>query len=67
MLDMVLDDNRDGPLFPAFMSLNMLVATVSGRERMRGEFFELLQRAGFVEPRIKRLHAPRDAIIARKP
>jgi hypothetical protein len=67
LLEMVLDDDRRGPLLPALMSLNMLVATVSGRERTRGEFFALLERAGFVEPRLERLHAPRDAILARKP
>jgi hypothetical protein len=67
ILDMVLHDDRSGPVFPALMSLNMLVATVSGRERTSAEFFSLLDSVGFVEPRIERLHAPRDAILARKP
>ena len=67
ILDMVLNDDRSGPVFPALMSLNMLVATVSGRERTSSEFFGLLESAGFVEPRVERLHAPRDAILARKP
>jgi hypothetical protein len=49
------------------MSLNMLVATLNGRERTGSEFRALLERAGFVEPRVERLHAPRDYVLARKP
>jgi hypothetical protein len=67
LLEMVLDEDRTGPLFPALMSLNMLVATLNGRERTGSEFRALLERAGFVEPRVERLHAPRDYVLARKP
>jgi hypothetical protein len=49
------------------MSLNMLVATLNGRERTGSEFRALLERAGFVEPRVERLRAPRDYVLARKP
>jgi len=40
---------------------------VSGRERTSAEFFSQLDSVGFVEPRVERLHAPRGAILARKP
>jgi hypothetical protein len=67
LLEMVLDEDRTGPLFPALMSLNMLVATLNGRERTGNEFRALLERAGFVEPRVQQLHGPRDYVLARKP
>ncbi len=66
LLEMVLDDDRSGPLLPSLMALNMLVAT-HGRERTFGEFAALLERAGFKDARHHRLHGPRDAILARKP
>ena len=64
---MVLDEDRTGPTFPALMDLNMLVATLNGRERTGSEFQELLTRAGFVDPRVHHLHGPRDYVLARKP
>ena len=41
-----LDDTRDGPFFPAFLSLNMLVAT-HGKELTAREYEEWLQEVGF--------------------
>jgi cyclopropane fatty-acyl-phospholipid synthase-like methyltransferase len=67
LLEMVLDEDRSGPPLPALMSLNMLVATLNGRERTGSEFCALLTRAGFVEPHVEHLHGPRDYVLARKP
>ena len=67
LLEMVLDEDRTGPLFPALMNLNMLVATVGGRERTASEFRVLLEKAGFTDVRVQRMHGPRDSITARKP
>ena len=44
--EFILDDRRDGPLFPALFSLNMLLGTPSGRSYTEGELMEMLRAAG---------------------
>jgi hypothetical protein len=44
--EFMLNDSRDGPLFSALFSLNMLVATPSGRSYSEGEIRSLLTAAG---------------------
>ena len=64
----LMNDDGTGPLFPALMSLNMLVATDGGRERTEGEYRALLEGAGFVDVRAHRLSTGmRDLVVARKP
>ena len=66
ILEKVPNDERTGPLFPALMNLNMLVAT-AGRERNKSEYAALLTAAGFVDPGVKILTDTRDVLYARKP
>ena len=66
ILEKVLNDERTGPLFPALMNLDMLVAT-AGRERTVAEYASLLVAVGFVEPGIKILTDTRDVVYASKP
>lgn len=44
--EFILDDTRDGPLFPALFSLNMLLATNGGRAYTQAELNGMLDRAG---------------------
>ena len=67
VLEKLLNDELNGPLWPALMSLNMLVATVGGRERTVREYCQLLTSAGFVEPQAYPLPGMRDYLLARKP
>ncbi|HZS43539.1 MAG TPA: methyltransferase [Blastocatellia bacterium] len=64
--EMLLNDDGSGPLFPALMSLNMLVATDGGRERTAGEYQKLLEGAGFIDVHAQKLESLRDLIIAKK-
>lgn len=47
--EFVLDDSRDGPLFPALFSLNMLLGTPSGKAYSGREIKLLLEGAGLVD------------------
>ena len=44
--DFILDDNKDGPEFPALFSLNMLLGDTGGRSYSREELFDMLKQAG---------------------
>lgn len=44
--DFILNDQMDGPLFPALFSLNMLVGTPSGRSYSESQIREMLSDAG---------------------
>lgn len=44
--EFILDEAKDGPLFPALFSLNMLLGTPSGQSYSQGELTEMLERAG---------------------
>jgi SAM-dependent methyltransferase len=59
--EFILDDNRDGPLFPALFSLNMLVGTPSGQAYSQGELFAMLAAAGIGELRRIPLELPNGA------
>ena len=44
--EFILNDSRDGPLFPALFSLNMLIGTPQGQAYSEGEIKSLLEAAG---------------------
>ncbi len=47
--DFILDDNSDGPLFPAIFSLNMLVNTKEGRSYTESQIRTMLSEAGLYD------------------
>jgi len=59
--EFILDDTRDGPLFPALFSLNMLLGTPSGQAYSQGELFAMLAAAGIGELRRVPLELPNGA------
>ena len=54
--EFILDDAKDGPLYPALFSLNMLLGTPSGRSYAEGELRALLEEVGIAG--IRRLPMP---------
>jgi acetylserotonin O-methyltransferase len=67
VLEKVLDESKTGPLWPALLSLTMLVFTLGGRERTAKEYLALLSQAGFEQAEVHTLPGTRDYIVARKP
>ncbi len=63
--EMLLDEDRCGPVSAAMQSLNMLVCT-EGRERTESEYRALLEAAGFAQVEARRTGAPLDAVLAWK-
>ncbi|MCM2358127.1 MAG: SAM-dependent methyltransferase [Geobacteraceae bacterium] len=59
--EFILDDSRDGPLFPALFSLNMLLNTPAGQAYSQGELFAMLAAAGVGELRRLPLELPNGA------
>lgn len=59
----LLEDDRRGPRWAQYQSLNMLTCT-EGKERTLAEYEGLLSRAGFGEVRGVRTAAPLDAVLA---
>ena len=51
--DFLLNDSKDGPLFPALFALNMLAGTDAGRAYSEKEVMDMLSEAGLAE--IKRI------------
>lgn len=49
--DFILNDESDGPLFPAIFSLNMLVNTEKGRSYTEGQIRDMMTRAGLHQVR----------------
>lgn len=49
--EFILDDAKDGPLFPALFSLNMLIGTPEGQSYSEGELLDMLRRAGLTDVR----------------
>ena len=45
--EFILDDDGDGPLFPALFSLNMLLGTEGGRAYRQSQLVDMLTEAGF--------------------
>ncbi len=44
--DFILDNSKQGPLFPALFSLNMLIGTKGGQAYSEEEFFSMLKKQG---------------------
>ncbi len=64
--EILLDDDKQGPLDAHLQSLNMLVCT-EGRERSLAEYRVLLESAGFINVEGRRTGTPLDAVLAVKP
>ena len=65
LAEMLLDDDKAGPVPALMQSLNMLVCT-EGRERSLEEFRVLLESAGFIGIEGRRTGKPLDAVIGWK-
>lgn len=61
--EFVLNDELDGPLFPALFSLNMLLGTPEGRSYSGRQLFGLLKQAGFKETRNLDLGIPGESTV----
>lgn len=61
--EFVLDDDRDGPLFPALFSLNMLLGTPAGRSYSGRQLFDLLREAGFKDAHFLDLDLPGETSV----
>ena len=59
--EFILDDTKDGPVFPALFSLNMLVGTPHGQAYSRGEFTDMMEAAGLTGVRRIPLELPNGA------
>lgn len=59
--EFILDNDMDGPLFPALFSLNMLLGTKQGRSYSQGELEEMMSVAGLVSIRRLELTLPNGA------
>lgn len=59
--DFILNDAKDGPLFPALFSLNMLVGTPCGRSYSRGELVAMMTSANIGEIKMVELDLPNGA------
>lgn len=66
--ELLVDDDKTGPLDAALMSMNMLVGT-QGRNYTAEEYAGWLRAAGFDDPWVVRFRAPgaNGAVLARKP
>lgn len=64
----ILNNDYSGDWWGVMMNLQMLIAFQPGaKERTENEYYELLKKSGFVTPKLYRLDAPRDVLIAFKP
>jgi len=61
--EFILDDSKDGPLFPALFSLNMLLGTDNGRAYSQGELAAMMAAAGLRDVRRLPLELPNGAGI----
>jgi SAM-dependent methyltransferase len=61
--EFILDNTKNGPLFPALFSLNMLVGTEEGRSYSEEELTEMIGEAGASEVHRVPLDSPNDAGI----
>jgi hypothetical protein len=59
--EFILNDQRDGPLFPALFSLNMLLGTESGRAYAAADLSGMLATAGVRDIRRIPLQTPNDS------
>lgn len=67
--EFILDDPKDGPLFPALFSLNMLIGTADGQSYSQGELMAFFSGAGLTDIHRIQLQLPNGAgvIAGRKP
>ena len=67
--DFYLNDNTDGPLFPALFSLNMLLGTNRGQSYSEQQVFRMLKKAGITDIRRVDYEGPTQSgiITGRKP
>lgn len=61
--EFILDDARDGPLFPALFSLNMLLGTNSGQSYAESELVDMLKDAGVIQIERIPVDTPNDSAI----
>jgi SAM-dependent methyltransferase len=61
--EFILNDSRDGPVFPAIFSLNMLLGTERGQSYSEAEITAMLARAGVKEIRRLPFRGPTDSGI----
>jgi precorrin-6B methylase 2 len=61
--EFLMNDNLDGPLFPAVFSLNMLVNTEKGQSYSEGQIKDMLARAGARDIRRIPVQTPNDSGI----
>ncbi len=61
--DFILDDTRDGPLFAALFSLNMLTGTPEGRSYVQQELVDMMTQAGLSDIQRSPYCGPTDAGI----
>ena len=59
--EFILDDQMDGPLFPALFSLNMLLGTPQGRSYAQGQLEAMLRAAGVTSIRRLEIDLPNGA------
>ncbi len=59
--EFILDDDRDGPLFPALFSLNMLLGTPAGQAYSGAELCALLSASGVRDVRRLPVELPNGA------
>ena len=59
--EFILDDQRDGPLFPSLFSLNMLLGTPQGRAYAQGQLEAMLRAAGVTSIRRLEIDLPNGA------
>jgi hypothetical protein len=61
--EFILNDNLDGPLFPALFSLNMLINTPEGRSYSESQIMSMLAGAGVKDMRRLPFQGPNDSGI----
>lgn len=61
--DFILNDNLDGPLFPALFSLNMLINTTQGQSYSESQLVSMLAEAGVKEIERLSFRGPNDSGI----
>jgi ubiquinone/menaquinone biosynthesis C-methylase UbiE len=61
--EFLLNDQMDGPLFPALFSLNMLGQTDKGRSYSQGQLAAMLRSAGVIDIRRIEVVTPNDSAI----
>ncbi len=61
--DFILNDNLDGPLFPALFSLNMLINTTQGQSYSESQLVSMLAEAGVKEIEKLAFRGPNDSGI----